>query len=134
MKNLIITTGILLLMIMGILYDQDCTEVIRMERRLAWTCEEMAAGAAAVLQEKGGTETEAKSVAAEILRRNLHLDENMNPESERGVLQETVEWTVVFTEDAAWVQVDCGEGRVRLSILKGLVRLKHSENFLMKRS
>ena len=71
MKNLILTMGILLLMITGMIYDQDCRNLIDTERRLRWVCEEAAYGAAVKLWREGKSMQEAEAAAEEILQRNL---------------------------------------------------------------
>ncbi|MCI8608532.1 MAG: hypothetical protein HFE73_02715 [Firmicutes bacterium] len=122
MKNLIITVGMMLLMMMGLMYDQDCIEVIRIERRMGWVCEEMAAGAA-ICQEQGESVKEAKNIAEDILQRNFYLDEGMKPKAGTGILQEPVEWKVVFGQEETSVEVDCGMARLRLKFLEEQARL-----------
>lgn len=42
MKNLILSIGIVILMMMELLFQADCMDVIRMERKLKWIGEEIA--------------------------------------------------------------------------------------------
>lgn len=113
MKNLIITTGILILMITGILYDEDCSDVVRQQRRLAWTCEEMAAGAWIAHWEKGQSEENAEAVAGEILQRNL----------KDGC------WEMECQGSEVTVYVDLGDIKTRLRFLQGAARLQAVRTF-----
>lgn len=113
MKNLILTTGILLLMITGMIYDQDCRNLIETQRRLKWVCEEAAYGAAVKLWREGKSLQEAEAAAEEILRRNL----------------DTVQWKMEMKDGVVEIQVDLGEADLRLPFLQGLVRAERRESF-----
>lgn len=113
MKNLILTTGILLLMITGMIYDQDCRNLIETQRRLKWVCEEAAYGAAVKLWREGKSLQEAEAAAEEVLRRNL----------------DTVQWKMEMKDGVVEIQVDLGETDLRLPFLQGLVRAERRESF-----
>jgi hypothetical protein len=129
MKNLIITAGIMLLMVMGILYDLDCTEVMHTTRRLAWTCQEMAAAAAISRWEQGNTEEEAKSGAAEILLRNLYLNRQAGSERQAGIIEGDVRWEIQLDKPYVTVSVDGGMGKTRLPFLQGQVALTYRHTY-----
>ena len=113
MKNLILTMGILLLMITGMIYDQDCRNLIDTERRLRWVCEEAAYGAAVKLWREGKSMQEAEAAAEEILRRNL----------------DTVQWKMEMKDGIVEIRADLGEADFHLPFLQGLVRAERKELF-----
>ncbi|MGN1144051.1 MAG: hypothetical protein ACI4SU_05755 [Anaerovoracaceae bacterium] len=113
MKNLILTMGILLLMITGMIYDQDCRCLIETERRLKWVCEEAAYGAAVKLWREGKSMQEAEAAAEEILQRNL----------------DPVQWEIEMKDGVVEIRVDLGEADLRLPFLQGLVRAERRESF-----
>ncbi|MGN0712138.1 MAG: hypothetical protein ACI4LJ_00045, partial [Anaerovoracaceae bacterium] len=101
MKNLILTTGILLLMITGMIYDQDCRNLIETQRRLKWVCEEAAYGAAVKLWREGKSMQEAEAAAEEILQRNL----------------DPVQWEMEMKDGIVEIRADLGEADFRLPFL-----------------
>ena len=113
MKNLILTMGILLLMITGMIYDQDCRNLIETERRMRWVCEEAAYGAAVKLWREGKSMQEAEAAAEEILRRNL----------------DPVKWNIEMEDGFVEIRVDLGEADFHLPFLQGLVRAERRESF-----
>ena len=128
MKNLILTAGILLLMITGMIYDQDCRNLIMAERRLKWTCEEAAYGAAVKLWREGKSLQEAESAAEEILRRNLDPDESMEA-GRRQIFHGLVQWEMKMEDGFVEIWVDLGEADFHLPFLQGLVRAERREFF-----
>ncbi|MGN0714943.1 MAG: hypothetical protein ACI4LN_03900 [Anaerovoracaceae bacterium] len=113
MKNLILTTGILLLMITGMIYDQDCRNLIETQRRLKWVCEEAAYGAAVKLWREGKSLQEAEAAAEEILRRNL----------------DTVQWEMEMKDGVVEIRADLGEVNFHLPFLQELVRAERRDTF-----
>ena len=113
MKNLILTMGILLLMITGMIYDQDCRNLIDTERRLRWVCEEAAYGAAVKLWREGKSMQEAEAAAEEILQRNL----------------DPVQWEMEMKDGIVEIRADLGEADFHLPFLQGLVRAERKESF-----
>ena len=113
MKNLILTMGILLLMITGMIYDQDCRNLIDTERRLRWVCEEAAYGAAVKLWREGKSMQEAEAAAEEILQRNL----------------DPVQWEMEMKDGIVEIRADLGEADFHLPFLQGLVRAERKELF-----
>ena len=113
MKNLILTMGILLLMITGMIYDQDCRNLIDTERRLRWVCEEAAYGAAVKLWREGKSMQEAEAAAEEILQRNL----------------DPVQWEMEMKDGIVEIRADLGEADFHLPFLQGLVRAERRESF-----
>lgn len=128
MKNLIITIGILMLMITGIIYDLDCQNLMTTERRLKWACEEAAYGAAVSLWRKEETREEAEKTAKRILRRNLGLNEKMEPEENAEFLGPVI-LEMDMDEGRVYIRADCGEARLRLSFLKGYVHVQRQDHF-----
>ena len=128
MKNLILTMGILLLMITGMIYDQDCRNLIMAERRLKWTCEEAAYGAAVKLWREGKSLQEAESAAEEILRRNLDPDESMEA-GRRQIFHGLVQWEMKMEYGFVEIRADLGEAEIHLPFLRGLVRIERCDTF-----
>ena len=139
MKNLILTMGILLLMTTGMVYDQDCRRLTETERRLKWVCEEAAYGAAVNLWRERKSLQEAEAAAEEILRRNLDLDENMEPNAHT-VFCGPVRWEMEMDRGIVVIRADMGEADFHLPFLRGLVRAERRdcfdfyENFFGKRT
>ncbi len=107
MKNLILTTGILLLFVMGTLYQLDCAQAIRFARRLDWTCKEMAE---ALTREEDGA-----AKAQEILQRNME-----------GWASSLPAWSSTADSSGVTVRMEAEGPPMRLSFLRGLVRLSAS--------
>ena len=78
MKNLLITLGILILMTMGMVYDQDLLYLAQQQRNLKWIAHEMADAAAAHLSQSELEEVQAWDAAEraveDILRKNTSED------------------------------------------------------------
>lgn len=128
MKNLILTFGILLLMMTGMVYDMDCRTVTEAERNLKWICEEAAYGAAVSLWRENGTTETAELAAAEILQKNLQLDGGMNPVSGAPFLG-PVKWNLEMKDGIVKLYVDCGMADLRLPFLQGQLSVKWEEVF-----
>ena len=146
MKNLIITVGIIIVMMMELYFQADCQELIRLKRQLKWLGEEIGWSAALQrwdrgedsgdesrdgkeIEKTGKKEVESRSfqeVVTEILTKNLDLDENLEPVGERGMLQEKVRCFIDMTYPEVTVTIDGGLARTRLSFLSGHVRIRQT--------
>lgn len=128
MKNLILTVGIVLLMVTGMVYDQDCQRLMAAERRLKWICEEAAYAAAVCLWRQDGSQEEAEQAVEWILRRNLDLNQSMEPKT-YSPFQGPVSWEMEMEEGCVKIQVSCGDAAMQLSFLQGLVKVERQDIF-----
>ncbi len=93
MKNLIITLGLILLMIQGMIHDGDSMTIMKKHLQLRSLCCEMADAAASVM-ESGGSPEAAKNYAEEILQRNSENE---------------MEWEIEIMDNTITVKVRTGE-------------------------
>ena len=114
MKNLLITMGIVILMAMGITYDQDLMYLAQQQRHLKWIAHEMADAAAAVLSRDEFEEIQvwdaAERAAEAILRKNTSED--------------TV-WYMEKRDNTVVVKVSRGPVSMRLPFLDSTISLSY---------
>ena len=122
MKNLILSVGMAILLMMGLLFQADCTDIIRLERKLKWIGEEIAEMAAERMwggEEKAeeNIENQIKRMADLILKENLNLDETLTPADKSGILQGQIRLSVAYAYPCVTVSLNGGEVKTRLPFL-----------------
>ena len=131
MKNLILSVGMAILLMMGLLFQADCTDIIRLERKLKWIGEEIAEMAAERMwggeeesteenkEEKTeeNVENQIKRMADLILKENLNLDETLTPADKSGILQGQIRLFVAYAYPCVTVSLNGGEVKTRLPFL-----------------